>query len=66
MVTRSHGHDHTHEHDHGHAHDMPDGLEWEDLMPEVNAASNAHSMIWQLVDVDTGKQNWERLGVQRR
>ena len=40
-------------------HDTPDGLEWEDLMPEINAASNAHNMIWKLVDVDTGKQNWE-------
>jgi FtsP/CotA-like multicopper oxidase with cupredoxin domain len=48
-----------HEHDHAHAHDMPDGLEWEDLMPEINAASNAHNMIWTLLDVDTGKQNWE-------
>jgi FtsP/CotA-like multicopper oxidase with cupredoxin domain len=48
-----------HEHDHAHAHDMPDGLEWEDLMPEINAASNAHNMIWELVDLDTGKQNWE-------
>ena len=54
-----HGHEHTRQHDHAHAHDMPDGLEWEDLMPEVNAASNAHNMIWQLVDVDSGKQNWE-------
>jgi FtsP/CotA-like multicopper oxidase with cupredoxin domain len=54
-----HGHEHTHEHDHAHAHGMPDGLEWEDLMPEINAESNAHNMIWQLVDVDTGKQNWE-------
>ena len=44
---------------HAHAHDTPDGLEWEDLMPEINAASNAHNMMWQLVDVDTGKQNWE-------
>jgi FtsP/CotA-like multicopper oxidase with cupredoxin domain len=54
-----HGHEHTHEHDHAHAKDMPDGLEWEDLMPEVNAESDAHNMIWKLVDVDTGKQNWE-------
>jgi FtsP/CotA-like multicopper oxidase with cupredoxin domain len=54
-----HGHNHTDEHDHAHAHDTPDGLEWEDLMPEVNAASHAHNMIWKLVDVDTGKQNWE-------
>jgi FtsP/CotA-like multicopper oxidase with cupredoxin domain len=50
---------HTDDHEHAHAHGMPDGLEWEDLMPEINAASNAHNMIWQLVDVDTGKQNWE-------
>jgi FtsP/CotA-like multicopper oxidase with cupredoxin domain len=54
-----HEHKHTHEHDHAHAHDVPDGLEWEDLMLEVNAATNAHNMIWKLVDVDTGKQNWE-------
>ena len=54
-----HGHEHADEHDHAHGHDMPDGLEWEDLMPEVNAASNAHNMFWQLVDLDTGKQNWE-------
>jgi FtsP/CotA-like multicopper oxidase with cupredoxin domain len=54
--------EHYHQHDghlQGHDHDAPDGLEWEDLMPEINAASNAHNMIWQLVDVDTGKQNWE-------
>jgi FtsP/CotA-like multicopper oxidase with cupredoxin domain len=48
-----------HEHASAHAHDVSDGLEWEDLMPEINAASNAHNMLWQLVDVDTGKQNWE-------
>jgi FtsP/CotA-like multicopper oxidase with cupredoxin domain len=57
--TDGHGHEHTHGHDHAHVHDIPDGLEWEDLMPEVNAASNEHNMIWKLVDVDTGKQNWE-------
>jgi FtsP/CotA-like multicopper oxidase with cupredoxin domain len=50
---------HSDEHEHAHPHDMPDGLEWEDLMPEINAASNEHNMIWQLVDVDSGKQNWE-------
>ena len=58
---RVHMHEHRHDEGHGQAHDhgAPDGLEWEDLMPEINAASNAHNMIWQLVDVDTGKQNWE-------
>jgi FtsP/CotA-like multicopper oxidase with cupredoxin domain len=54
-----------HEHHHhdgppqAHDHAAPDGLEWEDLMPEINAASTAHNMFWQLVDVETGKQNWE-------
>jgi FtsP/CotA-like multicopper oxidase with cupredoxin domain len=57
-VEGAHTQDHSHE-GHSHSHDVPDGLEWEDLMPEINAASNAHNMIWQLIDVDTDKQNWE-------
>jgi FtsP/CotA-like multicopper oxidase with cupredoxin domain len=57
--THEHGHGHDQEGGHEHTHDMPDGLEWEDLMPEINAASNAHNMIWKLVDADTGKENWE-------
>jgi FtsP/CotA-like multicopper oxidase with cupredoxin domain len=44
---------------HTHAHDTADGLEWEDLMPEINRASDASNMIWKLVDRDTGKENWE-------
>jgi hypothetical protein len=44
---------------HSHAHDMADGLEWEDLMPEINRASDAGNMIWKLVDRETGKENWE-------
>jgi len=44
---------------HAHTHDQPDGLEWEDLMPEINAASDAHNMIWKLVDVESGKENWD-------
>ena len=55
----AHTHEHGQEHGHQHTHDMPDGLEWEDLMPEINAASNAHNMIWKLVDTDTGKANGE-------
>lgn len=55
----AHGDSHEHGHDHAHSHDMPDGLEWEDLMPGINAASNAHNMIWKLVDIDTGKENSE-------
>jgi FtsP/CotA-like multicopper oxidase with cupredoxin domain len=59
--TSDHGHDHAHSHapEHAHAHEMADGLEWEDLMPEINAASNVHNMIWKLVDADSGKENWE-------
>jgi FtsP/CotA-like multicopper oxidase with cupredoxin domain len=38
---------------HGHA----DGLEWEDLMPEINRASDPSNMIWQLIDRETGAEN---------
>jgi FtsP/CotA-like multicopper oxidase with cupredoxin domain len=48
-----------HHHSHSHDHPASDGLEWEDLMPEMNAATNPHNMIWQLVDLDTNKANWE-------
>jgi FtsP/CotA-like multicopper oxidase with cupredoxin domain len=41
-----------------HSHDAPDGLEWEDLMPEINRASTSCNMTWKLVDRDTGKENW--------
>ncbi len=40
-------------HDHGGG----DGLEWEDLMPDINRASDAGNMIWQLVDRETGAVN---------
>ena len=43
---------------HSHTHDTADGLEWEDLMPEINRASDSSNMIWKLVDLDTGKENW--------
>src|SRR3712207_8076394 len=45
------GHDHS-EHDHGAHHhgDHGDGLEWEDLMPEINRASDPTNMIWKLID----------------
>ena len=42
-----------------HAHDTPDGLEWEDLMPDINRASDSGNMIWKLVDRDTGQANGE-------
>ena len=38
-------------------HDHGDGLEWEDLMPEINRSSDPSNMIWQLVDRETGAVN---------
>jgi FtsP/CotA-like multicopper oxidase with cupredoxin domain len=43
-------------HEHG-GHDHGDGLEWEDLMPEINRASDPTNMIWKLVDRETGAEN---------
>ncbi|MGZ5374414.1 MAG: heavy metal-binding domain-containing protein [Aeromicrobium sp.] len=39
--------------EHGHG----DGLEWEDLMPDINRASDSSNMIWQLIDRETGAAN---------
>jgi FtsP/CotA-like multicopper oxidase with cupredoxin domain len=44
---------------HPHDHDAGDGLEWEDLMPEINRASDSGNMIWKIVDRATGKENEE-------
>jgi len=51
-------HEHS-EHDHG-VHDHGghgDGLEWEDLMPEINRASDPTNMIWKLIDRESGAEN---------
>jgi len=40
-----------------HSHDHGDGLEWEDLMPDINQASDSGNMIWQLIDRQTGAKN---------
>jgi FtsP/CotA-like multicopper oxidase with cupredoxin domain len=48
---RSHAGSEHAEHKHG------DGLEWEDLMPEINRASDSSNMIWQLIDRETGAEN---------
>jgi hypothetical protein len=34
-------------------HDHGDGVEWEDLMPEINRASDPSNMSWQLIDRET-------------
>jgi AcrR family transcriptional regulator len=38
-------------------HEHGDGLEWEDLMPEINRASDPSNMVWQLIDRETGAEN---------
>jgi FtsP/CotA-like multicopper oxidase with cupredoxin domain len=48
----------------GHTHAEPetDGLEWEDLMPEINRASDPSNMFWKLIDRESeavnGAINW--------
>ena len=46
-----------HEHGGHEAQDHADGLEWEDLMPEINRQTNTSNMIWQLIDKETGAVN---------
>jgi FtsP/CotA-like multicopper oxidase with cupredoxin domain len=43
-----------HEHQ---GHEQNDGLEWEDLMPEINRASEPGNMRWMLIDRETGAEN---------
>jgi FtsP/CotA-like multicopper oxidase with cupredoxin domain len=50
-------HDHDGGSPHGHGGGDADGLEWEDLMPEINRASDPDNMIWQLIDRETGAVN---------
>jgi FtsP/CotA-like multicopper oxidase with cupredoxin domain len=47
----------SHGHAGGNGHGQSDGLEWEDLMPDINRASDPGNMIWQLVDRETGAVN---------
>ena len=42
-----------------HAHDHGDGLEWEDLMPEINRATDQSNMFWEFIDRQTGAVNHE-------
>ena len=39
-----------------HEHEI-DGLEWEDLMPEINRASDPSNMFWKLIDQESGSEN---------
>jgi FtsP/CotA-like multicopper oxidase with cupredoxin domain len=44
-------------------HGSGDGIEWEDLMPEINRASEPGNMRWMIIDRETGAENaaisWE-------
>jgi FtsP/CotA-like multicopper oxidase with cupredoxin domain len=42
-------------HDHGAA--ESDGLEWEDLMPDINRQTDSNNMIWKLIDRETDAVN---------
>jgi FtsP/CotA-like multicopper oxidase with cupredoxin domain len=44
---------------HGHEQheEQNDGLEWEDLMPEINRASEPANMRWMLIDRESGAEN---------
>jgi FtsP/CotA-like multicopper oxidase with cupredoxin domain len=42
-------------HDHGDA--ESDGLEWEDLMPDINRQTDPSNMIWKLIDRETDAEN---------
>ena len=44
---------------HDHGHDSGDGLEWEDLMPDINRQTDNTNMVWQIVDAETGAKNDE-------
>jgi FtsP/CotA-like multicopper oxidase with cupredoxin domain len=47
---------------HTHGEHETDGLEWEDLMPEINRASDPSNMFWKLIDRESeavnGAINW--------
>jgi FtsP/CotA-like multicopper oxidase with cupredoxin domain len=41
--------------EHGDAPD--DGIEWEDLMPDINRETDSTNMIWKIIDRQTGDEN---------
>jgi FtsP/CotA-like multicopper oxidase with cupredoxin domain len=42
---------------HDHGGEESDGLEWEDLMPEINRQTDPSNMIWKLIDRKTDAEN---------
>jgi FtsP/CotA-like multicopper oxidase with cupredoxin domain len=51
------GHGHGHHHHHGAQQGVPQGIEWEDDMVEVNRMTTPANMRWKLVDRATGAEN---------
>ncbi|HKD32169.1 MAG TPA: multicopper oxidase family protein [Gaiellaceae bacterium] len=51
------GHGHGHHHHHGAQQGVPQGIEWEDDMVEVNRMTTPANMRWKLVDRTTGAEN---------
>jgi FtsP/CotA-like multicopper oxidase with cupredoxin domain len=45
------------QHGHEQHEERSDGLEWEDLMPEINRASEPSNMRWMLIDRQSGAEN---------
>ena len=56
-ASAGHGHDSPAASGHDHGAAMADGIEWEDLMPEVNRATTTANMRWKVVDRSTGNEN---------
>jgi FtsP/CotA-like multicopper oxidase with cupredoxin domain len=44
-------------HAHDHSGKESDGLEWEDLMPDINRQTDPSNMIWKLIDREGGGEN---------
>jgi FtsP/CotA-like multicopper oxidase with cupredoxin domain len=44
-------------HSHVHQSEESDGLEWEDLMPDINRETDPSNMIWKLIDRKSGGEN---------
>jgi FtsP/CotA-like multicopper oxidase with cupredoxin domain len=40
-----------------HGEEQSDGLEWDDLMPDINRRTDPSNMIWKLIDRETADEN---------
>jgi FtsP/CotA-like multicopper oxidase with cupredoxin domain len=42
---------------HAHGEEQSDGLEWDDLMPDINRRTDPSNMIWKLIDRENDSEN---------